>query len=326
MTKIQVYTKKDKRLLKSRFRKSNVKSLHNIHFSTDNVLQYCRPFMNLDSQYKSFYTKTRSSLVARQVTRDVAFCSTNTLFTFASSWNKAWITGETSYITPVLDFLADDFLFFSYADKRYTSGRTWKNQGAGSKKSLSKLLSFYLEFYQRSLYSFHMYIHFQKNWHDDTRYNLYLTFTANRLFINMVSKGGLRHNYFSLSVGLFLKFLNGKKSFKKGKLIKLLLMKYVRKLLIVSEIRDLVVFTKRTPVFFTELCNSLISPIIRPFMNPFTNFMYDDTKLNSSKPKLRIKQIFFYQPKSFGSMKGPRKGRLKRKIMRRIIRTNRVCD
>jgi hypothetical protein len=142
----------------------------------------------------------------------------------------------------------------------------------------------------------------------------------------MVSKGGLRHNYFSLSVGLFLKFLNGKKAFKKGKLIKLLLMKYVRKLLIVSEIRDLVVFTKRTPVFFTELCNSLISPIIRPFFNPFTNFMYDDTKLNSSKPKLRIKQIFFYQPKSFGSMKGPRKGRLKRKIMRRIIRTNRVCD
>jgi hypothetical protein len=326
MTQIKVYPKKTKQLLKPRFRDLNRKSLYNIHFSSYNVLRHCRPLMNLDSQLKSFFTSTRSTLISRQMTRNISFCSTNTLLTFATSWNQAWTTSETYYITPVLDFLADDFLFFTYTDKRYTLSRTWKDTNVRSKRCLSSLLSFYLEFNQRSLYSFHMYVHFQKNWHDDTRYNLYLTFTANRLFINMVSKGGLRHNYFSLSVGLFLKFLNGKKSFKKSKLIKLLLMKYVRKLLIVSEIRDLVLFTKRTPVFFTELCNALISPIIRPFLNPFTNFMYDDIKLNSLKPKLRVKQVFFYQPKSFGSMKGPRKGRLKRKIMRRIIRTNRICD
>jgi len=171
-----------------------------------------------------------------------------------------------------------------------------------------------------------MYIHFRKKWYDDVRYNLYLTFTANRLFINLVSGGGMKHNYLSLSVGLFLKFLNGKKSLKKNKLIKILLMKYVRKLLIVSEIRDLTICTKRTPVFFTELCNALISPIIRPFRNPFTKFMYDDTRLNSGKAKLRVKTITFYQPKAFGLMKTPRKGRLKRKVMRRIIRTNRACD
>lgn len=142
----------------------------------------------------------------------------------------------------------------------------------------------------------------------------------------MVTEHGMQHNYFSLSVGLFLKFLNGKKSLKKAKLIKVLLMKYVRKLLVVSEIRDLVIFTKRTPVFFTELCNALLTPIIRPFYNPFTTFMYDDTRLNSNKPKLIVKQINFYQPKAFGSMKAPRRGRLKRKIMRRIVRANRVCD
>jgi hypothetical protein len=321
MTKIKVHLNKNKQQ-----KKSTTKSFYNIHFSSRNILKHCRPLMNLDSQHKSFYTSTKNSTVSRQLTRATSFCSSNTLLAFASSWNQAWTTGETYYITPVLDFLADDFLFFTYNDRRYSLGRTWKDLNTRSKRGLASLLSFYLEFCQRSLYSFHMYVHFQKNWHDDTRYNLYLTFTANRLFINMVSKGGLHHNYLSLSVGLFLKFLGGKKSFKKGKLVKILLMKYLRKILIVSEIRDLVIFTRRTPVFFTELCNSLISPIIRPFLNPFTGFMYDDTKLNSTKPKLRVKQIFFYQPKSFGLMKGPRRGRLKRKIMRRIIRTNRVCD
>jgi hypothetical protein len=326
MTRTKLFITAKKNRFNRPSMKASFKSTYNIHFASHNVLRHCRPQTNTNYQLKSFFISTCSTSVSRQVTRNISFCSTNTLLSFSTSWNSTWITNETYYIAPIINFLAENLLLLSYHSIRYSWSRTWKDQNVGMKRRLNALLSFYLEFSQRTLYPFHMYIHFQKNWHDDTRYNLYLTFTANRLFINMVSKGGLRYNFFSLSVGLFLKFLNGKKSLKKNKLIKLLLMRYVRKLFIVSEIRDLVIFTKRTPVFFTELCNSLISPVIRPFLNPFTNSMYDDTKLNSIKPKLRIKQIRFYQPKSFGSMKGKQKGRLKRKITRRIIRTNRVCD
>jgi hypothetical protein len=217
--------------------------------------------------------------------------------------------------------------FFDYSSRRLRLSRSpILNPNLKTRQALNKLLSFYLEFTHRVLHYCRIYVHFQRNFYSEVKYNLYLTFTANKLFINLVSNGGMKYNYFSLSVGLFLRFLNGKKALKKNKLIKLLLMKYVRKLLIVSEIRDLVIYTKRTPVFFSELCNVLLSPIIRPFVNPLTSFLYDDTQLNSAKPKVVVKKIFFYKPKSFGTMKAPLKGRLKRKIMRRIIRTNRICD
>ena len=245
---------------------------------------------------------------------------------FARSWNTFCWTGDTYQMTPIFEFLNEDTIYFKYYERRFLHARAISDPRRKVTTAITRLLHMYYEYTHRSLYRFYMYLHFRNNWQDETKYHLYLTFTANRLFINMVTEHGLQHNYFSLSVGLFLKFLNGKKSLKKAKLIKILLMKYVRKLLVVSEVRDLVIFTKRTPVFFTELCNALLTPIIRPFYNPFTTFMYDDTRLNSIKPKLVVKQINFYQPKAFGSMKAPRRGRLKRKIMRRIVRANKVCD
>lgn len=298
-----------------------------MNFASMNIFSLTWPYSeNLDER-RSLYMSTQSISVARQLTRYTSFTSSNTLLAFAKSWNKFWRTEETRFITPAVAFLGDDTYFFDYISRRYSlSHRSHADQNKKVKTALNKLLSFYLEFTHRVLHQCRIYIHFQRNFYDEVRYNLYITFTSNKLFINLVSNGGMRHNYFSLSVGLFLKFLNGKKALKKNKLIKLLLMKYVRKLLIVSEIRDLIIYTKRTPVFFNELCNVLVSPIIRPFVNPLTSSLYDDTKLNSNKPKILVKKIFFYQPKAFGSMKAPLRGRLKRKIMRRIIRTNRVCD
>jgi len=41
---------------------------------------------------------------------------------------------------------------------------------------------------------------------------------------------------------------------------------------------------------------------------------------------VNIRHLFFSRSKPYNFMKGPRKGRLKRKIMRRIIRTNRIPD
>lgn len=103
-------------------------------------------------------------------------------------------------------------------------------------------------------------------------------------------------------------------------------MKYIRKLLIVSEIRLIELYIKRTPVFFNELFKAFTTPIITPFLNPITRSTYNDAETNFSKNPFTINVMFFMKFKPYNSMKGHRKGRLKRKIMRRIVKANRICD
>ena len=325
--KIKLYRNKDKRHFQFLLHRKNKESQFNMNFVNPKTYENMWPYTGDLNERRQLYSDTNNTHVSRQLIRRTAFTNSNTLLSFSSSWNEFWSTEQTKFIGPALSFLHNDIYFFDYSSRRLRLSRSpILNPNLKTRQALNKLLSFYLEFTHRVLHYCRIYVHFQRNFYSEVKYNLYLTFTANKLFINLVSNGGMKYNYFSLSVGLFLRFLNGKKALKKNKLIKLLLMKYVRKLLIVSEIRDLVIYTKRTPVFFSELCNVLLSPIIRPFVNPLTSFLYDDTQLNSAKPKVVVKKIFFYKPKSFGTMKAPLKGRLKRKIMRRIIRTNRICD
>lgn len=240
-------------------------------------------------------------------------------------------------ITPAIDFLADDMEIFKYRKTRYLPvkrlfkliGPTMignKNGKYDIKKVFIRLLNFYRFIGLRVLYNLHQRIYYLNPNKELALYKLYLTFTANRLFINLFNRDGVSRNYLSLSVGLFLKFFKNKKSFKKNKLIKVLLIKYLRKLLISSEIRNIFLYVKKTPVFFTELLKTLTTPVICPFVHPHTGKLYDDAKINSKISFPNIKYLIFSKTKAYGYMKGHKRGRLKRKIMRRIIRTNRMPD
>jgi len=153
-------------------------------------------------------------------------------------------------------------------------------------------------------------------------YKLYFNFRHNRFFISILnSKGRL---YTSLSVGLFLKFFQNKKSLKKNKLFKLLLTKYLRKLLIITNIKNVYLYIKKTPTHIYEICNLLISPLPKPFFNPLkgVNVVESENKHHN----FNIMYMFFQKTKSFTSMKVCRKGRLKRKIQKRIIKLNQTKD
>jgi hypothetical protein len=174
----------------------------------------------------------------------------------------------------------------------------------------------------KTFYNFFKFINQFNMSRKDSYYSVYFNFRSNKFFISILnSKGRL---YTSLSVGLFLKFFQNKKSLKKNKLFKLLLSKYLRKLLIVSNIKNIYLYIKRTPTHIYEICNLLTSPLPKPFFNPLKGVSVIES--NEKHYNLNIRYIYFSKIKSYTSMKVCRKGRLKRKIQKRILKSNRITD
>lgn len=189
--------------------------------------------------------------------------------------------------------------------------------------SFSQVCRFYKVLLQRGYLRFSHYLYHRRGVPSVTyNYNLYFTFTPNRFYVNLCNHQGL--NYLSLSVGLLLKFFKHQKSLKKNKSLKFLIVKFLRKLLIVSKINDLTIFLKRMPVLVSEVFKFLLSPLPSPFQDPITNqqVIEEGTGVHS----FRIWYLYFLKTVSYTSMKGRQKGRVKRKIAKKVISKNRITD
>ena len=189
-------------------------------------------------------------------------------------------------------------------------------------KSVTSFLALYHQLCLRNFFKFFRFISQYKYTSEFGLYNIYFNFRGNRLFTSVLNSN--KRLYITLSVGLFLKFFQNKKSLKKNKLFKLLLAKYLRKLLIVSGIKNIYVYIKKTPLFVQEIFHLLTSPLVKPFFNPIKGL--DVLESPSKHHSLNIRYVFFQNTKSFTSMKVARKGRLKRKIQKRIIKNNKIQD
>jgi len=151
---------------------------------------------------------------------------------------------------------------------------------------------------------------------------LIMSFKKKKLYINL--QNIKKKNYISISTGLFIKFFEKRKSIKKNKAIKLLMAKYLRKLFIISKIMNVVMLIKKTPLFINELVNFLNLPIAHKFLNPIDQKIIDE----SSNKKLTIKFLYFIfsENKNFSKNKLPQKGRIKRKILRKVTFENKIVD
>jgi hypothetical protein len=107
-------------------------------------------------------------------------------------------------------------------------------------------------------------------------YDIILTFRNSKLFINLLDSK--KKNYVSIATGLFIKFFEKKKSLKRGKNVKLLMIKYLRKLLIISKVPSLTLLIKRTPIFLPEIINILNQPIAHKFIDPLEEQIIDENE------------------------------------------------
>jgi len=123
---------------------------------------------------------------------------------------------------------------------------------------------------------------------------------------------------------MFIRYFQHRKSIKKTKIIKVIIAKYLRKFLLILKIKFLNLYFNSSPVMLQEILSNLTTPLVQPLKNPLTSKIIDE----SFSKKNYLNFIFFFFQKSipFGKFKMRRKGRIKRKILRRLIKVNNVID
>ena len=158
-----------------------------------------------------------------------------------------------------------------------------------------------------------------------------LRFRFNGSRIHVVFEDSKNHQtHFFTTPGLFIKYFQGKKSLKKNKAIKYLMSRFLRKILLVLNLESVGVITKGVPVHLEKLLTALFRPLSHPFINPFTGATINESGTNQSLRQVRgnigISSITFLAPKPFSYQKTRKRGRIKRKIQRKLVRLNKVID
>ena len=95
-------------------------------------------------------------------------------------------------------------------------------------------------------------------------------------------------------------------------------------MLIMLGISNLNLIFKGTPTNLTRYVKALFVPITHFVQNPITNELYDEI---TKKPfKINVHSIFFLKSLVYKPMKLKKRGRVKRKILRKLILKNKLVD
>jgi len=155
-------------------------------------------------------------------------------------------------------------------------------------------------------------------------YDLLFKFSRHKFFISL-SDPIRKRNYFSLTTGLLLKYFEDrKKSIKKTLPLKLTLVRFLRKLLLLSGLSLFNFWIRGVPLFLPQLFNFLNKPLPTPIVDPFNHKIINE--LEHTYTNFTFNSLIFWKSKSFGFQKTKKKGRIKRKIRRKIVSEARVLD
>ena len=130
---------------------------------------------------------------------------------------------------------------------------------------------------------------------------------------------------FTTSLGCIAKFLNKGKSHTKKKAVFLLVASLLRKILLYTGLSDMHLYVNRIPLYFQEILNQIYTPTKSLYYHPFFQQKLVDESDDNIK-SFDFKYVSFTNTKSYGYIKWKKKGRLKRKITKRVFSINRVID
>lgn len=103
----------------------------------------------------------------------------------------------------------------------------------------------------------------------------------------------------------------------------LLLISFIRKTLIFIKTRSLLFVVTKTPLYLKEMMTTLHTPVVNVYANPFGANQIEEAKINTA---FSFPYLIFINNKNYGTHKLKKKGRLKRKITKRLVKNNYVTD
>jgi len=104
----------------------------------------------------------------------------------------------------------------------------------------------------------------------------------------------------------------------------MILARYIRKLYLLIKFKHTIFFIKKIPTYLLEIINILNTPIIHKFLNPFSETVIEEP--NTKKNIFNINYFIFFKNIDFSNNKIRQKGRIKRKVTRKMILENSIID
>ena len=153
---------------------------------------------------------------------------------------------------------------------------------------------------------------------------LNLNFKRKRFFPVIRTLCGL--TFFTISLGILAKYIKKGKSFTKKKANFLLVAGFLRKILLYSSLHNLMLMIRRTPMFLQEILSLINNPISNLYKHPFSQKRVNELKEFKLGNPFNFSRIVFTTTKAYGPVKVKNKGRLKRKITKKLNIIGRVTD
>jgi hypothetical protein len=150
---------------------------------------------------------------------------------------------------------------------------------------------------------------------------LTLNFKRKRFFPLIRDLSGT--TFFNTSLGILARYLQKGKFFTKKKVVFLLVSSLIRKMLLYSSLKDLILMIKRTPMYLQEILSLINNPVSSLYTNPFTRKEVNEFDIRNN---FTFTNVIFTTTKPYGPLKTKNKGRLKRKISKKLVLIGRVTD
>ena len=153
-------------------------------------------------------------------------------------------------------------------------------------------------------------------------YALYLAFKRNRFFPYFYLNSN-KDCIFNNSLGIVSKHFSLKKAFLRSKSSYIMSAIYLRRLFIHLGVEVSYLTVTKTPKFLKDILNTILSNANSFYQHPFTDKIVNEKQNNIS---IYFHYVNFINNKILGKVKTKKRGRLKRKISKRVHAYNSVLD
>lgn len=157
---------------------------------------------------------------------------------------------------------------------------------------------------------------------DKSYYYLILNFKKSRFFPYM-HNNFYKKVLFNSSLGIFCKNFSNKKSFLKSKSSYIMSATFIRRMLLYIQVPYLVLAVNKIPKFFRDILFTILANSNSMYTHPFSRSFVNE-KFNSSLVIFSF--LMFNNNKCYGPIKKKKRGRVKRKITKKLFLYNNIAD